>query len=311
MTPVGLVDDPLFLRHVPPRPHPERPERLTGLGEAVRRVLGTRVHSIAPREATRDELLRVHGAAYVDRVLSSVGRAWSIDSDTYLCAQTPHVALAAAGACIDAAEAVMRAHVGAAICLVRPPGHHAMPNRGMGFCIFNNVAVAAVTALAEEWARRVAVVDFDVHHGNGTQAMLWDLPEALYISLHQWPLYPGTGRPEETGGERAPGTNLNIPLAPGSGDDEYERAFVRQVMPALAAFGPDALFLSAGYDAHATDPMAGMAVTEGGYRDMAERLASSANGRVILVLEGGYAPAALKACLAAQVGVLAGLHDST
>jgi len=227
------------------------------------------------RAASEDELLLAHTPEHVANVRAITGPTW-LDADTPATETTYEAACLAAGTAI---EAVQRG----GFALVRPPGHHAPPDRAMGFCIFNNVAIAARAS----GAKRVAIVDFDVHHGNGTQAIFWDDDSVLFVSLHQWPYYPGSGGPEE---QRE--TTLNIPMSAGSGDEEYLHAFDHTVAPAVARFDPELVLVSAGFDAHADDPMAMMRVSDDGFRELAHRCTTLAP-RVAAVLEGGYDVASL------------------
>jgi acetoin utilization deacetylase AcuC-like enzyme len=247
--------------------HPETPARITTLLEAFPQAL-------EPRSAQDEDIERCHSPAYVDRI-RSIEHETRLDPDTVASATTFEAALLAAGAAIAAVEQ-------SGFALARPPGHHALPERAMGFCIFNSIAIAARWAQAELGLERVAIVDWDVHHGNGTQAIFWDDPSVLYVSLHQWPFYPGSGRPGE-GNE----TTINLPLPAGSGDDEYLNAFKSTVEPAVGAFEPELLLVSAGFDAHEADPLSLMEVTESGFRELARRCNALAP-RVAAVLEGGY-----------------------
>ena len=250
--------------------HPERPERLAVLLEAFPGFEEARPASI-------EELTACHEPAYVDqlRAVSNAGATTYLDPDTICTPSSFELARLAAGAAIAAVER-------GGFALARPPGHHALPGRAMGFCLFNNVAVAARFAQRELGARRVAIFDWDVHHGNGTQAIFWDDPSVLYVSAHQWPFYPGSGGPGEGNA-----TTVNLPLAAGSGDPEYLEAMEHVVEPAIAAFEPDFVLVSAGFDAAAGDLLGGMRVTEDGFRELARRV-SGLSARTALVLEGGY-----------------------
>lgn len=307
-----VVSSPRFADHVTPPGHPESPERADVLEAVAARCTARGDEVVAPRAATPDQILRVHTASHVAAIEASRGHASMIDADTYTSPDTADVALLAAGAAIQAVEAVLatgeRAHRAAA-ALVRPPGHHAESGRAMGFCVYNNVAVAAGHARALG-VPRVAIVDYDVHHGNGTQEMFYADPSVLYISIHQFPFYPGTGAAAEIGEGPGRGFTVNVPMDAGATDGDYVRVFELGVLPVLEEFRPGLLLLSTGFDAHELDPLAQMRMTSAGFawittelRTMADRLC---DGRVVLVTEGGYALAALGESLDAALAALAG-----
>jgi acetoin utilization deacetylase AcuC-like enzyme len=259
---------------------------------------------VEPRPATREELLRVHDAAHVAAMEQTAGRAVMLDPDTFTSPESFDVALLAAGAAVQASTYAIETG-NPAIALVRPPGHHAERDKAMGFCLFNNVAVAAAAAIARGLAR-VAVVDIDVHHGNGTQWMFYGDPRVLYVSTHQFPFYPGTGAADETGTGRGKGFTLNIPLAAGATDADYATAYAT-ISERLHEYQPELLLVSAGFDAHRDDPLASMRVTTAGYAAVVRSLkeaAARSGCPIAFVTEGGYDLDALRACLDATLEVM-------
>ena len=297
-----LITSPRFDEHVTPPGHPERPERAHVFDAVAARWLERGGRTMAPRPATREELLRVHTPEYVDRIAETSGKPGTkLDPDTYTSPESYEIALLAAGAAVQAAEHALD-HREPAFALVRPPGHHAEPDRAMGFCLFNNVAVAAAAALARGLSR-VAIVDIDVHHGNGTEQMFYDTPRVLYISTHQFPFYPGTGAADETGAGKGKGYTLNIPMPAGSKDADYRRAY-EKIVARLREYQPELLLVSAGYDAHADDPLASMFMSAAGYAEIVAMLAGAVQCPIALVTEGGYDLAALRDCLEGTIAVV-------
>ncbi|HSM65240.1 MAG TPA: histone deacetylase [Ilumatobacteraceae bacterium] len=296
-------------QHLTPDWHPERPGRLDAALEGINRAgLTEAVEFREPRLATVEELGRVHDPRYVSQLERFCERGGGdLDPDTYAAPGSWTTGRRAAGAVLDAVDALRAGTCDVAFAAGRPPGHHAVPDRAMGFCLFNNAAVAAAK-LADE-GERVAIVDWDVHHGNGTQDIFYDDPRVMYVSTHEAPLYPGTGRADETGSASAPDANLNLPFPAGTRGDVYRRAFDEVVIPLVGRFAPDWLFISAGFDAHRNDPLAGLELTAADYADLAVRLqALVPERRTVVVLEGGYDAEALAMSTGATLAALIG-HD--
>lgn len=301
-----LYTHPDCLKHDPGQYHPESPARLKAVLEALTAPEFARLDRREAPEAAVDDIARVHPRRFVEALLAAVpssGHA-AIDADTVMSASSGHAALRAAGAVVAAVDAVARGEADNAFCAVRPPGHHAEPARAMGFCLFNNAAIGALRAREAHGLARVAVVDFDVHHGNGTQACFYDDASLFYASTHQSPLYPGTGSRRETG----VGNVVNVPLPPMAGSAEFRAAYSREILPALDAFRPEMLVISAGFDAHKRDPLAQLMLDEADYAWVTGQLLQiaqrHAEGRIVSTLEGGYDLSALAASAAAHVRTL-------
>jgi acetoin utilization deacetylase AcuC-like enzyme len=301
-----LYTHPACLEHDPGRHHPESPARLRAVLAALDNPEFARLERREAPEAALDDLLRVHPRPHVERILGAVPKSGhvAIDADTVLSPASGVAALRAAGAVVAAVDAVVSKEADNAFCAVRPPGHHAEPKRAMGFCLFNNAAIGALRARDVHGLARVAVVDFDVHHGNGTQAAFENDSSLFYASTHQYPLYPGTGAASETG----VGNIVNVPLRPMSGSGQFRLGMTQRILPALDAFRPDLMLVSAGFDAHKSDPLAQLLLEEGDYTWITEKLLEiayrHADGRLIATLEGGYDFAALGASAAAHIRVL-------
>jgi len=303
----GLVDDDRFLLHRAPYDHPEHPGRI----EAIRRRLAEeglsgRCRAVPARRATDVELSLVHTAAHIRAVDATGTHGFSqLDPDTYAAAGSAEAARLAAGALIELTAAVVAGKLANGMALLRPPGHHAEADHAMGFCLYNNVAVAA-RAAREAGARRVAIVDWDVHHGNGTQNTFFDDAGVLYFSTHQFPFYPGTGWIAETGAGEGAGRTVNVPWPGGRGDADHLAAFDRVLLPIAERFDPDLVLVSCGFDAAEGDLLGSMRVTPAGYALLTERLGRLAGGRMVLALEGGYNLDAMARSAAACVRVLLG-----
>lgn len=311
---LAVLESPLFREHHAAGLHPECPERLqaaeAGLRLALQHADVTTV-PIAARPATNGELLRVHHPEYLARLQDIRGRSGELDADTFFSPKSLAAAEAAAGGVIDLTTALLQGHATAGVALVRPPGHHATANRAMGFCLLNNVALAAAHALASG-AERVMIVDWDVHHGNGTQDIFWRDPRVVYFSTHQHPLYPGSGYREEVGEDEGRGFTVNVPLSRGADDAALLEVWQRLLLPIMTQFAPRLLLVSAGYDAHERDPLASLRVSSDGFAQLAEQLGRATLGGagcpMALALEGGYELSALReAVQASVVGMLRGL----
>jgi acetoin utilization deacetylase AcuC-like enzyme len=295
--------------------HPERPARRGAAANGVRDAAIGMLQAEAVEPATDAELAAIHDSVYLARLeeADARGGGW-LDPDTYVAPGSMNAARLAAGGTVRAARAATTGEAAVAFAVVRPPGHHATAGRGSGFCLLNNVAVAAEALRADGAARRIAIVDWDVHHGDGTQQLFDADPDVLYASSHQYPFYPGTGAPHERGVGDGAGTKLNRLLAAGDGDEAFVSVWIDDLLPALQAFTPEAILVSAGYDAHRADPLAELAVTEDGFEAVSRALGVVAArlglGGVALTLEGGYDLEALRASTAATVrGLLSGMAD--
>jgi acetoin utilization deacetylase AcuC-like enzyme len=288
----AYVYHPIYLEHNQPS-HPENARRLERILDTLdERGMLDRLHPLEPRPATREELRRVHTERHIERVREAAQRGSYPDPDTYVSPRSFEAALMAAGGVIHAIETMLSGEIDNAFALVRPPGHHATEGRAMGFCLFNNVAIAARAALVREEVERAFIADFDVHHGNGTADIFASDPDVFYFSTHQYPYYPGTGAKQDVGHGAGAGKTLNVPLPPNVGDEGFASIFESLVWPLAERFHPDLILVSAGYDAHWVDPLAHMALSLKGYADMSQALVRMADrlcdGRLIFTLEGGY-----------------------
>ena len=307
--PTLLYYDPIFLEH-DPGPHPESPQRLRQTLEHLGKLqLVDRCHQAPWKPATREQLSRVHCREYVATVrefaASGGGR---IEADTVVSGKSYEGALMATGAVCDAVARVVQAEANRALCLVRPPGHHALPSAAMGFCLWNHCAVAAAAATVEHQIDRVLIVDWDVHHGNGTQDIFWQSEQVAFFSIHRWPFYPGTGQRDETGSGRGLGTTCNVPLPYGTSRQAYLQHFTSALERMAAQHRPQLILLSAGFDAHHADPIGSLGLEVEDFQILTERVLEIANvyagGRIISMLEGGYHPQALAECVAVHLQAL-------
>jgi acetoin utilization deacetylase AcuC-like enzyme len=302
-----LISTSRFADHLPPPGHPERPERAEAMAAVVERFRAGGGRVMEPRAATDEDLLRIHAAAHVKTTTATRGKAVMLDADTFTSPDSEQVARLAAGAVLAGVDVVLDGPgASRVLAAVRPPGHHAEADRAMGFCLYNNIAIGAAYA-RQRGCARVAIVDYDVHHGNGTQQAFYEDPTVLFISSHQYPYYPGSGAAHETGRGAGLGYTLNLPLNAGARDADVLGRYEREAVPALEAFRPDLLMVSAGFDAHERDPLGGCRMTTEGFRALSALLVSAADrlcqGRVVFVTEGGYDLTALSESLQAVIDV--------
>jgi acetoin utilization deacetylase AcuC-like enzyme len=305
---LALISSPRFADHVMPPGHPERVERAAVMHTVAAEFAARGGRVLEPRAATTAEVVRIHAPRYVEQLTATSGRAVALDADTFTSPQSVDVALRAAGAAVTGVETVLSPDgPRRAFALVRPPGHHAERARAMGFCLFNNVAIAAAHARAAG-VERVAIVDYDVHHGNGTQWSFYSDPSVLFLSMHQYPFYPGTGAAAETGEGGGRGFTVNLPLEAGATDADYELTFNAVVLPLVRQFRPQLLLVSAGFDAFVDDPLGGMRVTAAQFGRMTAMLVALADeccdGRIVAITEGGYDLQGLGTCLRQAIRVL-------
>jgi acetoin utilization deacetylase AcuC-like enzyme len=303
----ALLLDAIYKEHETAWNHPEAPERIDAVAEAL---ASFPTLPVTPRPATFDEVARAHEPPYVESVLAEIraGARWLANGDVSVCPRSADIALLAAGGVLNAVDLVLGGDAGNAFCVVRPPGHHATANRAMGFCIFNNVAVAALHAQAVHGVERVAILDWDVHHGNGTQNIFYENGSVLFCSTHQWPWYPGTGATDERGRGAGEGFTMNRPFRAGAGIVEIGDAFRREFLPAVRKFRPDLILLSAGFDSRAGDPLGEFQLVDEDFaaltRAVCETASEVCGGRVVSVLEGGYSLPGLASAAAAHLAAL-------
>ena len=302
--PTAVVVDREYLKHVPGDSHPERPERIQALLDLAAGLDREKFVLLPPRSASRADVEQIHGIDHVRLVEStSTVNRYALDGDTITCRDSFGVALLAAGGFLTVLDSIAAKENANGFALVRPPGHHALPNRAMGFCLFNTMAIGAAYLKRKYGAKKIMIVDWDVHHGNGTQSAFYDDPSVLFVSTHQFPYYPGTGAVNEIGTGAGEGYTVNVPLPAGCADREYLQVFQDVVITAAEKFRPEWVLVSAGFDPHRRDPLGGMGVTEQGFAAMARMLLDQArefaDARIAFLLEGGYDLTALRNSVAA------------
>lgn len=305
----SVVIDADYLKHRPGQGHPERPERIRVLLDLAKELAAAKFQLIPPQAAARIEIESCHTAEYVKLVEStSQANQYALDGDTVTCRDSFAVGLLAVGGFLRLLDSIAARESRNGFALVRPPGHHALNDRAMGFCLFNTMAIGARYLQRLHGGKKVLIMDWDVHHGNGTQDAFYDDPSVLFISTHQYPYYPGTGAIHETGIHAGEGYTINVPLPAGCGNDEYLRVFKDIVIPSTKKFEPEWILVSAGFDAHRRDPLGGMAVTEAGFARMGRELIKLADqyagGKIAFLLEGGYDLSSLRNSVAAVLEVM-------
>lgn len=310
MHPSAVTIDSRFREHDPGAGHPERPDRIAVLEDLLAGWNGPRLERVEPRLAAEEEIRAIHSAALLERIRATQGqRRCRIDADTATSERSYEIALLAAGGFLQLVESIACGAYRNGFAFVRPPGHHATATQAMGFCLFNNVAIAARYLRSVRGFERVAILDWDLHHGNGTEAIFYEDPGVLYVSLHQYPYYPGTGAASDLGRGAGAGFTVNVPFSTGAGDAAFLLAFEQIIEPILRQFAPQFLLISAGFDAHHRDPLGGLRVTETGFREMTRRLLAiaeeTAAGRIAAVLEGGYDLGAIRHSTEAVLTTLA------
>lgn len=312
MAKTGVVTDPLYIKHDPGMGHPESPDRLRAIYSLIEKEgILKKCTTVTPRPATEEEICRVHAPEYYKRITECDGRSVMLDPDTATSPDSFKAAELAAGGCLKLTEQVVGGEVERGYALIRPPGHHAERGRAMGFCLFNNVAVAAEHALEKLGCKKVLIVDWDLHHGNGTMHSFYDRKDVLYFSTHQYPYYPGTGALQDVGTGDGEGFTVNVPLGYGMGDVEFRAIFRRILAPVTEQYAPDLILVSTGFDTYHADPLGGMKMTAEGYGMLTAELmvmaSGSAKGKLVLMLEGGYHLDGLSQgvgfCLKAMLGV--------
>ncbi len=309
----GIVKDPLYLKHICGRHHPESPARLSHIYSMLPSIDADGITYIKPRPASHEEISRIHDMSYINRIAGTRGAYSTLDPDTGASPKTYDAALLAVGGCLSLADSLVSTEISNGFALIRPPGHHAESSRSMGFCIFNNIAVAARYLQVEKGLERILIVDFDLHHGNGTQKSFYSDPSVLYFSTHQFPYYPGTGWYEELGAGAGKGYTVNVPMAYAMNDDDYVFTFQEILVPIAYLYKPDIVLVSAGFDIYCNDPLGGMSVTERGFSELtriilniAERCCTS---RALFALEGGYDPPGLARSVKAVINMMKGCPE--